>query len=71
MVISGVCVCWVVTRFRAEGDTTFLCFSVEKEIAQNPARTPKKAIGPTFDATLSLIEDKDGARCDHFPFRLY
>ena len=61
----------MVTRFRAEGGTTFLCFSVEKEIAQNSAGAPKKAISPTFDAALSLIEDEDRARCDHFPFRLH
>lgn len=70
IVVSGDYFGWAVTRFRPKGCTTFLCFSVEKEIAQNPARTPKKAIGPTFDATLGFIEDKDGARCDHFAFRL-
>ena len=61
----------MVTRFRAEGGTTLFCFSVEKEIAQDSAGTPKEAISPPFDAALSLIEDKDGARCDHFPFRLH
>ena len=71
MVISGVWICWVVTRFSAEGGPTFFCFSVEKEIAQDSAGTPKEAISPAFDAALSLVEDKDGARCDHFPFRLY
>jgi hypothetical protein len=71
LVISRICFDRAVTRFRAEGGTTFLCFSVEKEIAQNPARAPKKAISPTFDATLSLIEDEDRAGCDHFPFRLH
>jgi len=71
MDVCGGFVDRVVARFRAEGGTTFLCFSVEKEIAQNPARTPKKAISPTLDAALSLIEDKDGAGCDHFPFRLH
>ena len=71
MVISGICFDRAVTRFRAEGGTTFLCFSVEKKVAQNPARAPEKAVGPSFDATLSLIEDKDRAGCDHFPFRLH
>jgi len=33
MAISGVWICRVVTRFRAEGGPTFFCFSVEKEIA--------------------------------------
>ena len=70
MDIPGVYVGWTVTGFGAKGGTALLCFSVEKEIAQNPARTPEKAIGPTFDATLGLIEDKDGAGCDHFAFRL-
>jgi len=71
MAISGVWICRVVTRFRAEGGPTLFCFSVEKEIAQDSAGTPKEAISPAFDATLSLVEDKDGARCDHFPFRLH
>ena len=70
MVVTGVRVGRAVTGFRAKGCTTFLCFSVEKEIAQDPAGTPKKTIGPSLDATLSFIEDKDGAGCDHFPFRL-
>ena len=71
MVISRDCVDRTVTRLGAEGGATFLGFSVEEEIAQDPARTPKKAISPAFDATLGLIEDEDGARCDHFPFRLH
>lgn len=71
MAISKICVDRAVTRLRAEGGTTFLCFSVEKEIAQNPARAPKKPIGPTFDAALGLIEDKDRTGCDHFSFRLH
>lgn len=70
MVVARVRVGGAVTGFRAKGCTTFLCFSVEKEIAKNPAGTPEKAIGPSFDATLRFIEDKDGARCDHLPFRL-
>lgn len=71
MIISRIRVDRAVTRLGAEGGTTFLCFSVEEEIAQNPARTPKKAIGPAFDATLGLVKDEDGARGDHFPFRLH
>lgn len=70
MTIARVWVDWAVARFRAKGSTTFLCFSVEKEIAQNPAGTPKEAVGPTFDSALCLVEHKDGARCDHLTFRL-
>jgi hypothetical protein len=71
VVISGICVDRAVTRLGAEGGATFFCLSVQEEIAQDPAGTPKKAIGPTFDAALGLVEDEDGARCDHFPFRLH
>lgn len=71
MAVCRICVGRVVTRLGAEGGPPFLCLSVEKEIAQDPAGTPKKAISPAFDATLGFIEDKDRARCDHFPFRLH
>ena len=70
VVIARVCLRWAVTRFRAKGRPSFLCFSVEKEVAQDPTGTPKKSIGPAFDATLGLIEDENGARGDHLPFRL-
>jgi len=71
MAFSGAWIWGVVTRLGAEGGTTFFCFSVEKEIAQDSAGTPKEAISPTLDAALSLVKDKDGARSDHFPFRLH
>lgn len=70
MVIARAWVGWTVTRFRAQDGPTFLCFSVEKEIAQDPTGTPIEAIGPTLDAALCLVEDEDGARSDHPSFRL-
>lgn len=49
---------------------TLVCLAIKEEIAENTTGTPKVAICPALDAALVLIEDKDGARGDHFTLRI-
>ena len=45
--------------------------TIEQKIAQDATGTPEEPVGPTFDATLVLVEHEYGARCDHLALRIH
>lgn len=49
---------------------TFLGLAVEEKVSEDPARTPKEAVGPTLDAALVLVKDEHGAGGDHLALRV-
>ena len=47
-----------------------VCLAIEEKVAEDARWAPEETVGPALDATLVLVKDKDGARGDHFPFRV-
>jgi hypothetical protein len=44
--------------------------TIEKKVTKDATWAPEEAVCPALDAALVLIEDEDGTRSDHLPFRI-
>lgn len=53
---------------RSAARPSFVGFPIQKEITEYAAWTPVETIGPPLDPALVLVENEDGAGCDHLAF---